>query len=504
MQKPLLDETAKRISLLQFGAKGDGKQDDTEALRTAIRTARSDGVILEFPKGEYRTNEIVELEGITLISQGAAIYYYGTHMNSPAINMHDDVKIFGKLTIWAADNTKDGTVNHGNRCAMAFGVYDSGEGAHHCYVEDLTVLAGGMPNANAVFITGDSSDITIERVTVPAGTDVYRGVLVHWGNAQDHFPKGGTWSVENGYGHAENWKPTQHPHDLHFGVIDCSGIEDTGINDSRAAFHIAAGYDIEADEVIMNDGFHAVCITGADQGFLYASPEVQAVGGQRNIRIGKVKGRRLHDTGLYIASHVLMNNTISVNTELTVDEVDLEASSDCKKVAIGLNSVDSVRIGKATVKGYNQSALYVGKNNRLVEVGELNVEFCTADAVAVCEYARNAPKSGDVRIGTLNIRNSGGKGKSAIRLHQFETFSLDAVHTENVNYKHLVLLENDYGFTSAHIGMLDGSGMNGLQAAIGTEQKGGTVAVDRLLLSDAVPEVAGEPCKIFVKATERR
>ena len=469
MKKPIFDEKQKRITPQQFGAVGDGKADDTEALRAAAEKASRERLVLELPQGDYYTAEVVEWEDLTVLSHNARISYYGLHKSRPAVNMHSNVNIFGTLTIWAIDNTKFGVSNHGNRAGMAFGVYDTGEGAHHCYVEDLVILAGGMPNANGVIITGDSSDITMGRVTVPAGTDVYRGVLVHWGNANDHFPLGKTWSVENGYGHAENWKPTKHPHDLHFGVIDCSGIEDAGISDSRAAFHIAAGYDIEAEEVIMNDGFHSVAITGADQGFLYADPEVQAVGGMRNLRIGRVVGRRLHDTGLYVFSCVLMEPARSVDVELEVGEVDLEAAPDCKKAAVNLSSTKQVKIGSAKIKGYGSTALYVGKNNRDVQIGELCLENCSSEALQVSEYAKNAPKSGSVRIGSVTAKHCGGDGQNAAHLHQFDTLEIGEIRLEASQYENLLNAVKNCDFASARVGKLNADDASKVGKTVNTE-----------------------------------
>src|SRR5687768_1825353 len=40
------------VSVRQFGAKGDGVADDTDAIKSAVRAA-SDGVV-EFPRGQYR------------------------------------------------------------------------------------------------------------------------------------------------------------------------------------------------------------------------------------------------------------------------------------------------------------------------------------------------------------------------------------------------------------------------------------------------------------------
>ena len=467
MKRPIFDEAQKRITPQQFGALGDGKHDDTEALAAAIKQASQNGWVLELPAGEYYTREVVELDRITVLARDARISYYGLHKNSPAVNMLSYVNIFGKLTIWAIDNTKSGINNHGNRCGMAFGVYDSGAGAYHCYVEDITILTGGMPNANGVFITGDSSDITIGRVTVPEGSDVYRGVLVHWGNAKDHFPLGSTWSVENGYGHAENWKPTQHPHDLHFGVIDCSGIKDTGINDSRAAFHIAAGYDIDCEEVIMNDGFHAVVAWGADQGFEYAPPEVKALGGQRNIHIGKITGKRLHHAGLYVISYVLMDQSISVNTEMTVDEIDIEAAPDCKTAGMIFHSVESVKIGKATVRNYTAPALYLDKGNRLLTVDELHLIGCKSYALQALQYRDCAPPSREIVLGKVTATACNCPNTPMFGMKKADRLTVGTVKTETSAYRSVLEVHN--GFERVEIGDIQAEGAIGEAVVIAAE-----------------------------------
>jgi len=47
-QKPLLE-----CSVLSFGAKGDGKTDDTKAIQKALNACRKTGGIIRFPDGEY-------------------------------------------------------------------------------------------------------------------------------------------------------------------------------------------------------------------------------------------------------------------------------------------------------------------------------------------------------------------------------------------------------------------------------------------------------------------
>ena len=142
----------------QFGAIGDGIADDTDALEQAIAEAMRKKLALKLPKGEYKITKTLVLDHINVYCEEVKISFYGLTQNVPAIDMWDHVNIYGKLHIWTIDN-KVG--NHGGRCGMGFGEYASGRGAHHCYVEDLTIT-GGVPNANGVLITGDSSDIRLD------------------------------------------------------------------------------------------------------------------------------------------------------------------------------------------------------------------------------------------------------------------------------------------------------------------------------------------------------
>lgn len=55
----ILASTAQAVSVAQFGARGDGIADDTEAIDRAVRSA-TDGVV-EFPRGRYRITRTIEV-----------------------------------------------------------------------------------------------------------------------------------------------------------------------------------------------------------------------------------------------------------------------------------------------------------------------------------------------------------------------------------------------------------------------------------------------------------
>ena len=288
MNRPIFDENIKRVTPQLFGAMADGKTDDSPALEKAIAYASAHGFVLELPEGDYYCSEITTLRDVTVLSQNAKISFHGMHLCRPAIDMKDNVKIFGKLSVWIIDNQSAGP-NHSGRCCMAFGVYETGEGAHHCYVEDVTFLGGGAFYVNGILITGDSCDITLGRVTVPQGQRIYRGVGIHWGNSQDHYNIG-EWSIENGYGHRPNWKPIVHPHDIHVGTVECYGVEGSTMgHDQCGALTIAAGYDVEVDGKVIGQvttGYNSIS-TGKSVCMALIDAEYGKLGTEVQVRIRK-------------------------------------------------------------------------------------------------------------------------------------------------------------------------------------------------------------------------
>ncbi len=71
-ERPLPDlSTRERVSVKQFGAKGDGTTDDTEAFRRALDDAR--GRVVFVPSGRYRITDILRLDtsGTVLKGEGA-------------------------------------------------------------------------------------------------------------------------------------------------------------------------------------------------------------------------------------------------------------------------------------------------------------------------------------------------------------------------------------------------------------------------------------------------
>ena len=104
------------ISVKKFGAVGDGVQDDTEAIRTAVRTVATEQKALYFPQGIYRVSDTIVLpEGISL---------YGFSPITTQIAIVDDTPaFFGFGTPKAVVETAKG----GFACINGIGIDTAGK-----------------------------------------------------------------------------------------------------------------------------------------------------------------------------------------------------------------------------------------------------------------------------------------------------------------------------------------------------------------------------------------
>jgi len=65
--------TIDRVSVMDFGAAGDGKTDDTAAVQAAVDALGKAGGTIEFPLGTYVIGSVNIREGLTLLGHGAVI-----------------------------------------------------------------------------------------------------------------------------------------------------------------------------------------------------------------------------------------------------------------------------------------------------------------------------------------------------------------------------------------------------------------------------------------------
>ncbi|MCP5115635.1 MAG: hypothetical protein GY953_32820, partial [bacterium] len=65
---PVLERNSSSVSVREFGAKGDGETDDSDAFLKAVAAARH---VVEIPPGRYRITQLIELNRSGIVLQGA-------------------------------------------------------------------------------------------------------------------------------------------------------------------------------------------------------------------------------------------------------------------------------------------------------------------------------------------------------------------------------------------------------------------------------------------------
>lgn len=414
----------------QFGAKADGKADDTPALLAAVREASEKKLTLKLPEGEYRTTSTLILDHINIQSENAKISFYGMERNVPAVDMKDYVNIYGKLHIWSVDNQIS---NHGGRCGLAFGRYGSGESGSHCYVEEVTV-SGGIPNANGVFITGNSHDIRIDKVIIPEGTKIGRGILIHWGNADQHRPKD-HMNRSLGYEHSENAEPTKHPHDIHIGTLISAAYDDNnGEFVDQAAFHIAGGYNISCDEIIADGVRSALTITGGDCGFEFATPEEKQQG-MVGLKFGKITGTNIGCHGaIYTVLSSYLGNT-GFYGELEIEEINLDGC------LIGVLSYGArkLKVGTMNMKNLKQQALHITCHTTDAEIDSINlIENCANLAAKITAY-KDEPLCEGIKINTIRVgEGCGAEASTLVHANAVNGLEIGEVYCPKDAYKSIL------------------------------------------------------------------
>lgn len=121
---PSVERPAGAVSVREFGARGDGVADDTEALRAGVAEVGKRGGVVWVPAGEYRiTGDIVVPSGVTI--QGAGMWHttfvgdaelYGraerrVRFKLSGVDVHlADFAIFGELNYRNDQEANDGVV----------------------------------------------------------------------------------------------------------------------------------------------------------------------------------------------------------------------------------------------------------------------------------------------------------------------------------------------------------------------------------------------------------
>ncbi len=390
----------------QFGARADGKADDTSALVVAIREAKENNLILKIPEGEYRTTNVLVLDQINVYCENARISFYGTEKNLPALELKEHVNLCGKIHIWFVDN--ENINNEKSRCGIAFGNHGTGGGACHCHVEEIGI-SGGSSNGIGVFITGDSHDIQIDKVIIPKGTKLGYGIMIHWGNADQHKPKDPK-NPALGYEHSKNAEPTKHPHDIHIGTLISAGYDtQNGKFADQSAFYIAGGYQITCKEIIADGMQNALTVTGGDFGFEFAS-ETERAGGMFELRFGKISASNLLQNGVHYTVNSNYFGCLPHYGELIIGELNIDGA----QTGLSICGLKKAKIGKMNLKNIKTQGLYFTGHTTNLEIDKINlIENCNGEAIFVTRH-QNESICQNIKIGILSVKHNGENYSKAL------------------------------------------------------------------------------------------
>lgn len=165
------------VNVRDFGAKGDGRADDTQAIRDAIMSvqikyARSfwPSKIVYFPAGTYRVTDTLfkkNADGKYL----ASMSLLGESRDSVRLKLDDGAEGFGdasqpKAVVFTASTLLSGSPNDGGKDYLGQG---EGNDAYGNYVEDMTIDVG-RDNPGAIAIDYLASNVgAIRRLKLVAG-----------------------------------------------------------------------------------------------------------------------------------------------------------------------------------------------------------------------------------------------------------------------------------------------------------------------------------------------
>lgn len=157
--------TAGFYNIRDFGAKGDGRTDDTLAIRSAFAfiASRGGGATLRFPEGDYSVGNVPNFKGIT-IPPGITIEGVGSMQTQSPLN---NVIERSPSRISLPANVKNTALFRIGECTLRVAIRDI-----ELYAENQDKTYG----IEALGVKHTSQDFFIERVTF---TRFYRGIYAH-------------------------------------------------------------------------------------------------------------------------------------------------------------------------------------------------------------------------------------------------------------------------------------------------------------------------------------
>ncbi|HDU7926722.1 TPA: phage tail protein [Acinetobacter baumannii] len=355
----------------------------------AANYAASAGLkLISLEKEYFVTEEFVLPENLVWLSNNSTIVQSGNALNSSSASViapMSNVTIQGTLTL----DMGQPTAGWGEKAHCRVDSFNNVIPKVRGFYFDTLILKGGYHNCNGFVMAGGASLVRGKRIECGDSSLIGRVFMAHWGNFVDHRLV--TVSGAKKYTHAENWRPTTHPHDciideIYTGNLTCNSTDYSGVA------LVSAGYDIEIKSINGHILDHAISgkalllLTPGDLAFAYAS-ENEKSHGMRNIRVGKVLGTT-HALGVGLLDIALFANADDYTNVATPPsrsdylakisaEVDFMSCSG--KVEVGNSSNILINGGtgggslyvKKAIGKYFYSCLYARNRSNNVVIDEL-------------------------------------------------------------------------------------------------------------------------------------
>ncbi|MFF2484034.1 nitrous oxide reductase family maturation protein NosD [Paenibacillus sp. NPDC058071] len=195
--------TGTTINVMQVGAKGDGKTNDTSAFDAALRKAAEKGGTVVVPKGEYviDTEEPLYVRSnVSIVGKSNPVIRFKTLSRNGSFGYEGFDVRGSNISISGL------TVNGGNRLIRGFGIHPGSKNItlSHNVIENMTQSSDPDSHAyratiTGVLIYGGTSDIKLEGNVIRGikafnKSPVARGVMVY---AQDDLPYAQRVSILN-------------------------------------------------------------------------------------------------------------------------------------------------------------------------------------------------------------------------------------------------------------------------------------------------------------------
>ena len=251
-----------------WGAAGDGRADDTDALRRFAASGQGRAVALSAGR-TYRLTGALDLPPGTALDLNGATLRFECRGRAHNLRPASGCRVRGG-TVESMGSEHAG--HGGYQCPVSVGAYLSLAPRADVLLEDLTIRSN-RPNGNGIFVTSRARGVVVRNVRFPDGDALGRAVLVHWG-ARGRAVDG-----------------TYHPRDvliedIDIGVMDHASADKAGVWLSACADTVVRG--VRARRI--GGGGSLVHVYAGDYGFRHALDPAARARGFGRIAVADVRG----------------------------------------------------------------------------------------------------------------------------------------------------------------------------------------------------------------------